>query len=260
MIISVVSGGFDPLHSGHLSYINAASKEGSMLIVLLNSDSWLIAKKGKAFMPFEERKEILLAIKNVDQVIPCEDSDGSCVKSLQKLINDYPNAKIIFCNGGDRTKKNIPELSVKGVEFKFGIGGNNKKNSSSSILASWRANFEERSWGSFHTFHTRDNLKIKQLIISPKQGISFQQHNHRTEIWYVQEGSCVVFLQNENQEDFSKLLLHKGDVLKVPIKTKHQLINVKHDPCTIIEIQSGDQVNELDIERFFYYPKTPQKV
>lgn len=260
MIISVVSGGFDPLHSGHLSYIDSARIHGDKLFVLLNSDSWLIAKKGKPFMPFEERREILLSLKNVDQVLPCEDSDGSCVRSLEKLANDHPEAKIIFCNGGDRTRDNIPELSLKGIEFKFEIGGNYKKNSSSDLLANWIANFEERTWGSFQTYHTADNLKIKKLIISPKQGISFQRHNHRTEIWFIQDGSCIAFLQDENQEDISKVKLNKGDVLKVPVKTNHQLINNCKEPCSIIEIQSGDEVNEFDIERFFYYPNTPQKV
>ena len=75
MKISVVSGGFDPIHSGHISYINAAKKYGDYLIVALNSDDWLVAKKGKAFMPFEERKAILENLKNVDDVIGFEDDD-----------------------------------------------------------------------------------------------------------------------------------------------------------------------------------------
>ena len=75
MNISVVSGGFDPIHSGHISYINAAKKYGDYLIIALNSDDWLTAKKGKAFMPFEERKAILENLKGVDEVIDFADDD-----------------------------------------------------------------------------------------------------------------------------------------------------------------------------------------
>ena len=85
MKISVVSGGFDPLHSGHLAYIKAARNFGDKLIVLLNSDHWLTSKKGKFFLPFSERKVILKALKDVDQVIAFDDSDGSCINGLLAL-------------------------------------------------------------------------------------------------------------------------------------------------------------------------------
>ena len=130
MNIVVVSGGFDPIHSGHISYMKSAKDIGDYLIVALNSDEWLIQKKKKVFMNIEERKNILLNIEFVDEVITFNDDEsGSCIDALEKIKNKYPNENIIFCNGGDRNKSNIPEMKVDGIEFRFGIGGDDKKNS-----------------------------------------------------------------------------------------------------------------------------------
>ena len=108
--ISVVSGGFDPLHSGHISYLNEARKYSDFLIVLLNSDKWLEKKKGKYFLPFNERKEILENMSMVDKVFSFEDDDlGTCKKGLLKIKKLYPDRNLIFCNGGDRNEENIPE-------------------------------------------------------------------------------------------------------------------------------------------------------
>ena len=138
MKIIVVSGGFDPIHSGHISYLSEARKKGDKLIVALNSDEWLIKKKGKEFMSFEERKIILDNIKSVNQVISFKDDHlGSCINALKSVKKMYPNDEIFFANGGDRDKENIPEMSEEGIKFLFGIGGNYKKNSSSSILENW---------------------------------------------------------------------------------------------------------------------------
>ena len=138
MKIIVVSGGFDPIHSGHISYLLEAKKLGDRLIVALNSDEWLIKKKGKEFMSFEERKIILENIISVDQVIGFDDDDlGSCINALKSVKNMFPNDEIIFVNGGDRNIENIPEMSEEGVQFLFGVGGNFKRNSSSSILKNW---------------------------------------------------------------------------------------------------------------------------
>ena len=163
MKISVVSGGFDPLHSGHLAYIQAAKKFGEKLIVLLNSDNWLIKKKRKFFLPFSERRVILEALKYVDQVLAFDDSDGSCVNGLLALKEKYPEDQITFCNGGDRTKENIPELSIEGINFEFQVGGNDKKNSSSTILQDWATPHEERTWGSYVVLFNDGQVKVKEL-------------------------------------------------------------------------------------------------
>ena len=130
MKIVVVSGGFDPIHSGHIAYFKSAKKLGDKLIVALNSDKWLINKKGKFFMPFEERSIIIKNLAMVDEVIDFEDDEfGSASHALIKIKESYPNDEIIFCNGGDRTKENIPEMHIEDINFEFGVGGEDKKNS-----------------------------------------------------------------------------------------------------------------------------------
>lgn len=257
MKISVVSGGFDPLHSGHINYLESAAHFGNELWVCLNSDQWLTAKKGKAFMPFEERKAVLQALSCVDKVISFDDSDGSCLDGLEKISMMNPQAQIFFCNGGDRDNTNIPEINQPGIEFVFGVGGKNKKNSSSSILASWRANKEKREWGEFHTLLSKPQLKVKELIIEPSKGMSFQRHLHRSEVWFVYEGSCQVYLQKDKAKDTQVKTLSSGDLFEVPILSKHQIINNTDKICTIIEIQFGERVDEYDIERFLFFPETP---
>ena len=95
--IVLVSGGFDPLHSGHIKLIQDASNHG-MVVILLNSDKWLINKKGKFFLPFEERKTIMLALRNIIDVIDFNDDDKSCIDGIKKAISKYPSHKIKFAN------------------------------------------------------------------------------------------------------------------------------------------------------------------
>jgi len=140
--IVLVSGGFDPVHSGHIALIQEAAKFGSV-VVLLNSDKWLCTKKGKEFLPYKEREIIIGSIKTVIDVLSFDDSDTTCIDGIQKAINKYPNHKIKFANGGDR--KGMTTLENKetnfceknGVETLWGIGGDFKKNSSSWILKRW---------------------------------------------------------------------------------------------------------------------------
>ena len=138
MKIAVVSGGFDPIHSGHIDYLSEAKENADYLIVALNSDHWLSKKKGKPFMEFSERKQILESIKYVNEVIDFDDTDGSCINALEKIKATYLDSSIFFCNGGDRSEENIPEKNVEGIKFIFGVGGTNKKNSSSWILKNWQ--------------------------------------------------------------------------------------------------------------------------
>ena len=147
MKIVIVSGGFDPIHSGHISNLESSKWLVDRLIVALNSDDWLIKKKGKFFMPFEERKIILENLICVDQVIDFEDDDsGSCINALKSIKNMFPNDEIIFANGGDRNKENIPEMTEEDIQFVYGIGGNFKRNSSSSILDEW-VDFAQKNKG-----------------------------------------------------------------------------------------------------------------
>jgi D-beta-D-heptose 7-phosphate kinase/D-beta-D-heptose 1-phosphate adenosyltransferase len=135
--IVVVSGGFDPVHSGHIAYFKAAKALGDQLVVGINSDEWLIRKKGKAFMPIHERQAVVQSIKYVDYVIRFDDNDDSAILLLKLVKQTWPNDNIIFANGGDRNESNNREISVKDVEFVYDVGGSMKLNSSSKILHDW---------------------------------------------------------------------------------------------------------------------------
>lgn len=126
----MVSGGFDPVHIGHIRMILEASKHGKVIVVA-NSDAWLFRKKGFVFMEFDQRAEILSAIKGVMKVSGVDDSDGSVCEAITRLKPTY------FANGGDRKRHNTPEQDVceeLGVEMLWGVGGNDKANSSSDLV------------------------------------------------------------------------------------------------------------------------------
>ena len=134
----LVSGGFDPLHSGHIAFFKAAKELGT-LGVAVNSDDWLIRKKGKYFMNVAERMSIIKELKCVDVAIEFSDKDDTANDAIKMALEVYN--KVVFCNGGDRTKSNIPEMAKwkddDRVTFVFGVGGDDKKNSSSWILNRW---------------------------------------------------------------------------------------------------------------------------
>ena len=254
MKIIIVSGGFDPLHSGHIAYFKSAKELGDMLVVALNSDEWLINKKGKFFMPFHERKTIIENLSCVDSVIDFEDDEiGSASNALIKAKELYPNDAICFANGGDRNKDNIPEMSVSDVEFLFSVGGDDKKNSSSWILKNWQYYHEERLWGSFYNLFEEDHVKVKELIVAPGKGMSFQKHFKRSEIWMVSKGSCIVNYSKDDPNNKKNITLNKFDHYLVPVGDWHQITNPFEETCHLIEIQYGEACIEDDIERTEYY-------
>jgi cytidyltransferase-like protein len=254
MKIIIVSGGFDPIHSGHIAYFKSAKELGDKLIVALNSDEWLINKKGKFFMPFLERKAIVENLSCVDLVVDFEDDElGSATNALIKVKEMYPDDQIIFANGGDRNKENIPEMSVDNISFQFSVGGDNKKNSSSWILKNWQYYHEKRLWGSFYNLFEEDQVKVKELIVAPGKGMSFQKHFKRSEIWLVSKGSCIVNYSKDNPDNKENIRLNKFDHYLVPVGEWHQITNPFEETCHLIEIQYGEECIEDDIERTEYY-------
>ena len=250
MKIIIVSGGFDPLHSGHIAYFKSAKDLGEKLIVALNSDEWLINKKGKFFMPFVERKSIVENLSCVDLVVDFEDDDlGSATNALIKIKEMYPDDEIIFANGGDRNKGNIPEMSVDNIKFQFSVGGDDKKNSSSWILKSWQYYYEERLWGSFYNLFEQDQVKVKELIVAPGKGMSFQKHFKRSEIWMVSKGSCIVNYSKDDPDNKQNITLNKFDHYLVPVGEWHQITNPFEETCHLIEIQYGEECVEEEIGR-----------
>jgi cytidyltransferase-like protein len=243
MKIVVATGGFDPVHSGHIQYLQAAKKLGDLLFVGVNSDAWLERKKGRAFMPVQERRAILQALTGVDAVYEFDDADGSACFLLERVKKDYPWAEIIFANGGDRTANNIPEMRVEGVEFVFGVGGEDKANSSSWILQEWKAPKTERPWGYYRVLHEVAGTKVKELTVQAGQSLSMQRHRDRSEYWMVTEGECKV------EKELGSLVLHCHETIYIPCGEWHQLSNPFDQPCKLVEIQYGTRCVEEDIER-----------
>ena len=136
----MVSGGFDPVHAGHIRMIREAAQYGDVIIIA-NSDDWLFNKKGFVFMEWERRVEILNAIKGVILVDSVDDSNGTVCEAIRRLRPTY------FANGGDRGKHNTPEQNVcdeLGIEMLWSIGGDEKVAASSDLVKSVVNKFSER--------------------------------------------------------------------------------------------------------------------
>lgn len=249
--IVIITGGFDPLHSGHLAYIRAARELGDILIVGVNSDAWLTRKKGRAFMPLTERAAILRAIQGVDFVIDFDDEDGSARRAIRMVRQSYPHDHIIFANGGDRTTENIPEMDVvdDNIEFQFGVGGGNKSNSSSWILEEWKAPKTRRPWGYYRVLHEAPGVKVKELTVDPGAALSMQRHQDRAEFWLVDRGEATVYTINRSTDTELQGRYRKHEYLHIGTHNWHQLVNEEPDPLKIIEIQYGERCEENDIER-----------
>ena len=251
MKIVIVTGGFDPVHSGHISYLNHADHLGDHLVVGLNSDAWLARKKGRPFMPWRERMVVLGNLHMVDDVIDFDDSDGTAIDAIRRVREKYPNDEIVFANGGDRTRDNIPEMMFDDVEFVFGVGGEDKANSSSWILDEWKAPKTERAWGYYRVLHEVGNhVKLNELTVAPKTCLSMQRHDSRAEFWFVAEGEATVYTVDPTSTDH--------DILATPAKHQstwiqlnqwHQLCNETDTALKLIEIQYGDKCIEEDIQR-----------
>lgn len=252
--IVLVTGGFDPLHYGHIEYFKAAKQLGDELHVGVNSDAWLTNKKGRPFMPYLDRCAVIESLEVVDKVISFDDSDGSACGAIYKTMATHGKIKIIFANGGDRTNTTTPEYKTYGdmnnVEFAFGVGGTNKLNSSSWLLDEWKAPKTERSWGYYRAIHEYDkHTKVKELAVPPGGRLSMQRHQHRSEHWFVAEGTATVYTLNQatDLEDWGVFEQHRS--LHIPQGMWHQLANEHDVPLKLVEIQYGENCVEEDIER-----------
>ena len=239
------------MHSGHISYLKAAKELGDKLIVGLNSDAWLARKKGRHFMPITERLAIVSAIDVVDEVIVYNDDDGSSIDAIRLVKLRYPNNEIIFANGGDRTATNIPEMAVRDVIFKFGVGGENKANSSSWILEEWKKPRTDRPWGYYRVLHeVGSHVKLKELTVMPGQRLSMQRHDQRAEFWFVAEGRATVYTVNPHSTEYEvKEKPSQHEHCWIRLGEWHQLCNDTDQPLKLIEIQYGADCVEQDIER-----------
>ena len=250
MKIVIVTGGFDPIHSGHIALLKEAKNLGHALAVGLNSDEWLRRKKGHEFMPWSERSAIIENLKMVDIVFSFDDSDGSAIDAIKRVKDVYPDDELIFANGGDRTKDNIPEMVFEDVEFVFGVGGEDKKNSSSWILDEWKSPKTARPWGYYKVLHqVGKEVKLKELTVEPGKSLSMQKHKQRAEFWFVSEGEATVYTLNRKTDSELVGKFTQFDHTWIANNEWHQLVNETLEPLRIIEIQYGSDCSEEDIER-----------
>ena len=249
MRVVIVTGGFDPLHSGHIEYFKAAKELGDHLVVGVNSDAWLERKKGKAFMPFEERCAIIKELDCVNEVIGFnDDDDTACAAIFTVLSTVGSQTKVIFANGGDRTKDNIPEMIYNDVEFVFGVGGEDKKNSSSWILKEWSQPTTERAWGKYTILDKGEGWQVKQLEFYEEHALSDQRHFKRSEHWHVVDGVINMFLEDKSGNRTSHLLV-PGDSIDIPKGYWHKAVNLDNKSAKVIEVWIGNELTENDIER-----------
>jgi mannose-6-phosphate isomerase-like protein (cupin superfamily) len=185
-------------------------------------------------------------------VMIADDPDNSCSTFIQETLKLFPNDEIIFANGGDRTQENIPEMKIADprLSFVFGVGGENKANSSSWILEDWKKPKTGRVWGYYRVLHeVGPNTKLKELTVAPKTCLSMQRHDKRAEFWFVAEGEAAVYtLDNSSDHDLvGHFAVH--DYIWIAKNQWHMLCNETDHPLKLIEIQYGENCVEEDIER-----------
>ena len=231
-----VSGGFDPLHTGHLEMFHQAASHGA-LTVILNSDEWLLRKKGFVFLPWEHRAAIIGEMRYVANVVQVDDRDNSVCEALSRIKPRF------FANGGDRKMTNTPEAALcesLGIGMLWNIGGEKADSSSDIARKCWVA----RKWGRYVTLDEGKGYKVKKVVINPGSSISLQYHRHRSEYWYIAGNHAQV------QLDGNVFMVEKDKPLvAVNLGAVHQVTNMGDEELVMIEIQSGQRLEEDDIIR-----------
>jgi len=202
-------------------------------------------------MPMSERFALVSSIEVVDEVVVYNDDDNSSCDAIRKVKAQYPSAEIVFANGSDRTKENIPEMVFDDVEFVFGVGGENKANSSSWILEEWKKPKTDRAWGYYRILHeVGSHVKLKELTVMPGQRLSMQRHDQRAEFWFVAEGEATVYTVDPYSTDYDLMASpSQHQHTWIQVGEWHQLCNETDQLLKLIEIQYGEDCVEEDIER-----------
>jgi mannose-6-phosphate isomerase-like protein (cupin superfamily) len=202
-------------------------------------------------MPFEERAAIIKELSCVDQVIGFNDDDDTACAAIGYILSTTTD-DVVFANGGDRTNTTTPEYSTYGnynsVEFAWGVGGEDKKNSSSWILKAWSQPTTERAWGTYTVLDKGDGWQVKQLEFDVDKALSDQRHFKRSEHWHVVDGVIKMDLEDHTGKR-SRTLLTPGDSIDIPVGHWHKATNTGHKPAKVIEVWMGTDLTEEDIER-----------
>ncbi len=193
-----VSGGFDPLHIGHVRMFREARKLGDKLVVIMNNDHWLRMKKGFTFMPQKERAEIIGNFPFVDRVVFTDHKKGDVDKSVARTLAKVRPA--LFANGGDRVSKNTPEVALcksLGIKMVFNVGQGGKVQSSSWMVDAARkpASRSVRPWGEYFNWDSGNGWNLKTIYIKPNKRLSLQYHHHREEWWLLVSGDAAATVE-----------------------------------------------------------------
>lgn len=260
-----VSGGFDPIHPGHLHLIreaaNIAGLDGQVLVIL-NNDNWVRRKKGYVFMNQEDRRETLLALLDVDDVVFThhKDSPDEDMSVAPELRMYHPD---IFVNGGDRNMYGearnahtrldnvaIPQSEKDvcdelGIQMIFNVGGEKYASSSELVATACQyVNLYERPWGGYKVHEEEDGWALKTLQFLPNEETSLQSHEKRDEYWFLVEGSAKVDLGDAGEFDMVPFISH----VMVNRTAKHR-IKAGPQGAVIVEVMRGEY-DENDITRF----------
>ncbi|RJR13509.1 hypothetical protein C4585_01915 [Candidatus Parcubacteria bacterium] len=242
-----VSGGFDPLHVGHVRMFKEAKKLGNKLLVIVNNDNWLKLKKGFAFMPEKERAELIASFPFVDRVVLTDhkrdDRDMSVVRMLKKV---RPH---VFANGGDRGKKNTPEMNVCrefDIEMCFNVGRGGKVQSSSWMIGDASRAFRRlvRPWGEMYNWDKGKKWNLKTIYVKPGKRLSLQYHHHRSERWVLVEGDATAITVEKGK--LKQTPLKVGETFIVPKGMTHRLTSKRGG--ILVEVAVG-KFDENDIVR-----------
>ena len=244
---ALVSGGFDPVHVGHLRMFQDAKRISNNVVLLLNNDQWLIKKKGKPFMNQNQRKEILEEFKSISKVIIQTSTDKSSSQAIEKFVKNHPDKTICYCNGGDRSNiKNIREADIckkLGVDLQFEVGGKMKVESSSQLTKNYLGNVEKRPWGNYHIIAKNTGYQIKEIKVNKESKLSLQKHKSRSEFWQIVKGESKITIEGD------KFFLKEKQHIYIPKNTIHRIENIGKEDLIFIEIQLGQNLNEDDIIR-----------
>lgn len=289
-VLVICTGGFDPLHSGHIGYFAFAKRlyPKAKLIVGINNDAWLRKKKGYVLQGEFARKHIVESLRSVDgAMVFAADALGGASNLINELAATYPDHHLVFANGGDRNSTNIPEANQNlytpevwnRLQFAFSVGGDQKVDASSKIAENaamhitWMKEQEKtkRPWGYYQVLYPgiqhpstdlasrRDiAVKVKKLVIHPGASISLQKHKHREEYWKILSGVGMVALSDPQQDDpreMSSTLLEPGDSVLVGLEQWHCLSNLSPtEDLVVLELQHGSLCSETDIDRYVRQP------